>query len=122
MKYLRNAGKSKRTNVEADSVDIPPTKKAKVFKQFPAISNEPCPIADGEDDSSFIRNNKVLIQEGKKLNPNTHTIMVLMERTFTYQRQEIMKTSKPIKDILKQYPSLKRLDQVHVCGTVADIL
>ena len=106
MKYFRNAGKPKKVKsaLETESIsDGPPTKKARVeFKQFPQIQSEPV-IPTGEDDSSYLRNHKMLLLEEKKLNPNKKIVSVLMARTFAFRRQEIMKSSKAVPEILKMY-------------------
>lgn len=66
----------------------------------------------GEDEASNNRNKKMLIMEEKKLNPCKRTIEVLMTRTFAFRRRDILSTPKALDEVLKEFPSLKRLDQV----------
>lgn len=112
LKYLRNFGK-KKVKKESDG-DSPLPKKPKIdYKQFPVINHEPS-IPAGEDSVSNGRNQKMLIMEEKKVNPNKKIISTLMERTYAFRRKDIMKTSRPLNEVLKLYPSLKRLDQVRI--------
>lgn len=53
------------------------------FKQFPQLSQEP-PLPPEEDEASYARNNKLLLSEEKKTNPNKSTIGILMERTYAF--------------------------------------
>lgn len=116
MKYLRNNGKikPKKEPVAGDLEDQPVPKRPKLeFKQvqFPLVHHPPS-IPAGEDSSSNSRNQKLLIMEDKKINTNKHKISVLMVRTFAFRRADIMKNSQPIKDVLKVYPSLRRVNEV----------
>ena len=117
MTYLRNFGKPKR--VLPDSPDaVPAAKKPKKeFKQYPQTS-EIISIPAGEDDTSNSRNQKILLSEERKSNPNKHTLSVLMDRTFAFRRIDIMKKPCHIYDTLKLYPSLKRLDQVQLSSFI----
>lgn len=83
MKYLRNSGKLKKNNPKPDISNAEPTPKRtnKEFKRYPHISTVPS-IPAGEDGTSYQRNQKLLLSEEKKLNPNKNTVDVLMERTF----------------------------------------
>lgn len=118
MKYLRNAGKPKRLRCDTeedsshDSNEPPRKKVKKEYKQFPQFTTEP-PIPPGEDECSNSGNQKMLLMEEKKVTPNLRTISVLMARTFAFRRRSILQEPKPLKDILKTFPSLKRIDQVH---------
>ena len=113
LKYLRNAGKpKKRQSTGNEASPEPVAKKVKPeFKQFPQLSLEP-PLPPEEDEASYSRNNKLLLSEEKRVNPNKNTISVLMERTYAFRRREILKTTVPVHEILTLFPSLKRLDQV----------
>lgn len=117
MKYLRSAGKAPKRplgdNGGECSNDVEPTPKKpkKEYKQFPQLSSEPV-IPSGEDESSNSRNHKMILMEEKKTNPNVKTISVLMMRTFAFRRRDILSNPKPLKEIVKAFPSLKRLDQV----------
>lgn len=114
MKYLRNSGKAKQKQLSAslgDSETPPAVKKRKLeVKQFPILHVPPIPA--GEDSSSNSRNEKLLNMEVKKINPNKNKITVLMRRTFAFRRADIMKNSRPIKEVLNVYPSFRRVEQV----------
>ena len=118
MKYLRSSGKPKPrsknpTNASEESSEPVAKKPRKEFKQFPQVFME-LSIPPGEDEASNTRNQKVLVNEEKKAHPNKSTISVLMDRTFAFRRQDLMKFVRPVKEILASFPSLKRLEQVSV--------
>lgn len=98
IKYLRNSGKQKQANPigKSSSTDLEPAaKKArKEFKQYPR--SKVLSVPAGEDEVSNARNRKLLLSEEKKLNPNKHTVNVLMDRTFVFRRLEITKNPSPI--------------------------
>ncbi len=114
MKYLRNAGKLKRSRCDAeecnsrDDNEQPQKKVRKEYKQFPQMTSEP-PIPPGEDEASNNRHQRMLLMEEKKVAPNIRTISLLMTRTVAFRRRDILQEPKPLKDILKVFPSLKRL-------------
>ena len=113
MKYLRSFGKPKKV-LDSEELDIePPTKKRKEFKQFPQTYAEPS-IPAGEDEDSYRRNQKMLLSEERKINPNKKTISVLMDRTYAFRRHSMLGSPKPLKEVLKIYPSLRRLEQVYI--------
>lgn len=114
MKYLRNTGVGKKRAVPAEPDAQPAAKRAKKeYKQYPQTS-ETLSIPAGEDETSYSRNQKLLLSEERKLNPNKHAVSVLMDRTFAFRRRDIVKQPCPIHDTLKLYPCLKRLDQVNM--------
>ena len=110
---LRNSGKQKqRSGSTSGDSEEPIAKKRKTqFKQYPHLFSEP-PTPLGEDESSFSRNNKVLLSNERRSKPNEQTTNTLMDRTFAFRRREILKTRAPISAIIKLYPSLKRIQQV----------
>ena len=71
------------------------------------------PFYVGEDEFSNQRNQRLLIMEEKKAKPNHKVITSLMLRTFSFRRRDILDNEKPVSEILKMFPSLKRLDQVY---------
>ena len=113
MKYLRNCGKSKMIEHSDSSGSLEPAVKKRKFetKQYPVLQVPP-PIPPGEDSSSNSRNQKYLVMEEKKISANQSKIKVLMRRTFAFRRADILNNSRPIKDLLTVYPSLKRVEQV----------
>ena len=114
IKYVRYSGKAlKRERKESDDTEPSTSAPKKKFKQFPHLNSEP-PVPPGEDDASYSRNQKLLLSQERKSNPNKQTISILMDRTFAFRRRDILRTSVPVGDILQQYPSLKRLDQVNM--------
>ena len=54
----------------------------------------------------------MLLMEEIKVVPNIRTISLLMTRTFAFRRRDILQALKPLKDVLKIFRSLIRLDQV----------
>ena len=116
MKYLRNPGKHKKMARQLPRLDDQPkTKKSKKdYTQYPKFSHEPL-VPPEEDESSNLRNQKMILDEEKRSNPNKRMVSVLMDRTFAFRRQDILKTSMPIMEVLKLYPSLKELDHVSFC-------
>lgn len=111
MKYWRNYGKSKKVSSDVSEMEPAPKKIKTEFKQYPQISHV-LSVPPGEDDTSHSRNQKLLLSEQKKINPNKHTISVLMDRTFSFRRRDITNNPAPIKEVLKLWPSLGKLNQV----------
>lgn len=113
MKYLRSPRQSAAKRASSTSEGEPGAKKVrKQFVQYPAIREPVLPV--GEDDISYKRNQRLLLSEEKNLNPNRKTVSVLMDRTFPFRRQDLLKNSYPIIEVLKKFPSLRRKDQVHI--------
>ena len=69
-------------------------------------------IPNGEDETSFIHHNKVLLMESKKGRPNMAVVVPLMERTFAFWRADILANSYNITTLLMKYPFLQHVDQV----------
>ena len=115
MKYLRFYGKPKKACSDTSEEDPPPKKAKTEFKQYPQVSKV-LSIPPGKDDTSNSRNQKLLISEEKKINPNKHTISVLMDRTFVFRRLDITNNPSPVKEVLKLYPSLGKLYQVCIAS------
>ena len=46
------------------------------------------------------------------MNVNKNKIKVLTDRTYAFRRGDIMKNCRPIKEVLKVYPPLRRVEQV----------
>lgn len=119
MKYIRNA-QPRGVKREATSANDVPNdaqgKKPKQFKpQFPAQStaNRIQPPS-GEDRASHDRHVKFLQSEEKKISPNAAVCKDLMKRSFNIRREDILNNPKPVSELLKIYPSLKRGDQVKI--------
>ena len=90
-----------------------PVKKQKL-KHFPNFPEAPA-IPPGEDEASCARHIKLLQLEHQKPSPDKHVVATLMSRTFAFRRREIIEQPKPIPQILKTYPSLKKAEQVRIC-------
>lgn len=102
--------KPKRESTTDD--EVPEAKRVrKQFVQYPAFKEPSIPA--GEDEHSYKRNQKLLLSEERKLNPNKQMVCVLMGRTFAFRRRDLLKNPYPITEVLKMYPSLRRIDQVH---------
>ena len=111
LKYLRNQGRPKKRVSDQNESNSKPKRQKQEFKQYPQLMEEP-PIPPDEDESSFQRNNKLLMSQEKKTNPNPQIINVLMRRTFPFRRRSILRSTLPVNEILKAHPSLRRIDQV----------
>ena len=86
-------------------------KKQKHSMPFPRYPVAPT-ILSSEDEASCARHAKFLQLEYQKVSPDKHAINSLMDRTYPFRRQEILECPKPIQQILKVYPPLKKIDQV----------
>jgi len=114
MKNLRNTkprGASKRPS-DVDHSAMHVAKKPRIeFKQFPKVLEAPV-VPVGEDEHSYKRHLQVLKHEQGKVSPDRNVINSLMTKTFAIRRQRILNEHQPVKQLLKDYPSLKRCDQV----------
>ena len=114
-KNIRNAkprGAFKRP-LDADDSGIEVVKKPRPeFKQFPKLL-EPPVVPVGEDEHSYKRHMQLLKHEEGKISPDTHVINSLMTKTYALRRQKILKEHQPIKELLKDCPSIKRCNQVN---------
>ena len=112
MKNIRNVKPRHKKAHENEESSIP-TKKQKRSMPFPRYSVAPT-IPPSEDEASCVRHTKFLQLEYQKVSPDKHTINTLMDRTYPFRRQEILECPKPIQQILKVYPPLKKIDQVAI--------
>jgi len=120
MKNIRNAkprGASKRP-LNADTECAVVKKPRREFKQFPKLLESPV-IPAGEDEHSYKRHMQLLKHEEGKISPDKHAINSLMTKTYALRRQKILKEHQPLKELLKDCPSLKRCNQVTYCDTHA---
>ena len=107
MKNIRNAKPRHKKAHENEEISIP-TKKQKFNMPFPRYPVTPT-IPPSEDEASCVRHTKFLQLEYQKVSTDKHTINTLMDRTYPFRRQEILECPKPIQQILKVYPPLKKL-------------
>ena len=112
MKFLRSPSHKSKRESSTDDGEPVAKRQRKQFVQFPAFKEPSIPA--GEDEHSYKRNQKMLLSQERKLNPDKHTVSVLMQRTFAFRRRDLLKNSYPITEVLKMYPSLMRIDQVHI--------
>ena len=127
MKNIRNVKPRHKKVLENDSQEEKPlpVKKQKL-KHFPNFPEAPA-IPPGEDEASCVRHIKLLqlehqkpspdkhvVLEHQKPSPDKHVVATLMSRTFAFRRREIIEQPKPIPQILKTYPSLKKAEQVRI--------
>ena len=110
MKNIRNVKPRHKRAPENEESSAPP-KKQKYSMPFPRYPVAPT-IPISEDEAACVKHIKFLQLEYQKASPNKHTINSLMDRTYPFRRQEILKCPKPIQQILKVYPPLKKIDQV----------
>ena len=110
MKNIRNVKPRHKRAMENDGKKASPVKKPKL-QHFPKYPVAPV-IPPGEDEASCARHIKLLQLEHQKPSPNKHIVATLMNRTFPFRRREIIEQPKPITQILKNYPPLKKAEQV----------
>lgn len=72
------------------------------------------PPASADDEISFERNQKLLMEEFRKPKPKYDTIKQLMTCTFPMCRESVMSNNDSIVDILSSYPMLKKSNIVSV--------
>ena len=112
MKNIRNVKpRSKRAQDEEKSLSAMPAKQQKIqyLQRYPI----PPKIVLSEDNASYQRHIKMLQLESQKTSPDKRTIANLMSLTYPFRRQEILEKGMEIANILKIYPPLKKIDQVH---------
>lgn len=111
MKNIRNAKPRHKKDREMEEASIP-TKKPKLpFPRYPVAPT----IPPSEDEASCARHMKFLQLEYQKASPDKHIINSLMDRTYPFRRKEMLQQPKPIQQILKDYPPLKKIEQVAAC-------
>ena len=112
MKNIRNVKPRHKKVLEKDDPEEKPlpVKKPKL-QHFPKYPEAPA-IPPGKDEASCARHIKLLQLEHQKPSPDKHVVATLMSRTFAFRRHEIIEQPKPITQILKTYPSLKKAEQV----------
>ena len=91
--------------------DNPEEKPLPVKKHFPNFPEAPA-IPPGEDEASWARHIKLLQLEHQNTSPDKHVVATLMSRTFAFRQRDIIEEPKPIAQILKTYPLLKKAEQV----------
>ena len=110
MKNIRNVKPRHKRAPENEESSAPP-KKQKYSMPFPRYPVAPT-IPTSEDEAACVRHIKFLQLEYQKVSPDKYTIKSLMDRIYPFRRQEILKCPQPIQQILKDYPPLKKIDQV----------
>ena len=63
-------------------------------------------INSGEDETSFLRHNRILLSEKSKSHPNMALVDDLMEKTFYFRRKDIIDNPCGIALLLQKYPYL----------------
>lgn len=75
---------------------------------------KPPEVPAGEDDISFQRhNNQIKAELSKKGKRNQSIINSLVKQTFSMRRKDITENPCHSSEVLKKYPFLKDVDQVH---------
>ena len=109
MKNIRNVKPwhKKPHGIEEASI---PTKKQKrlPFPRYPLVPT----IPPSEDEASCVRHMKLLQLEYQKASPDKYITSSLMDRTYPFRRKDMLQQPKPIQQILKEYPPLKKIEQV----------
>lgn len=65
-----------------------------------------------KDPSTHERNLMLLQEEEEKLHPNREVMMDIMKKTFYIRRQNILKASVSVSNLLKIYPLLRNYNEV----------
>ena len=108
LSYLR--AKAYGTVRQRNDWESPRKKKLPFFvPKFPVLH-----LHDGcnKDPRTHERNLMLLQEEEEKLHPNREVVMDIMKKTFYVRRQNILKASTSVSNLLKIYPSLRNYDQV----------
>ena len=88
---------------------IPSTSKQQSPGRMIAIPDVP----DGEDETSFIRHNKLIKSEMAKGNKKNSVVLGdLIKQSFAMRRRDILENSYHVQIILGKYPFLKEPNQV----------
>ena len=70
-------------------------------------------IPEGEDETSFARWNKLLLDQSIKARPNMSIVSEAMKVSFAMRRNEIVSKSLPVVEILTKYPFLGDCNEVN---------
>ena len=68
---------------------------------------------DEEDDISYQRHKKLLLQEHRKVHPNLQVVTELMRATYKRRHSIILREPTPISSILEDFPFLGKFEEVH---------
>ena len=71
---------------------------------------------DEEDDISYQRHKKLLLQEHRKVHPNLQVVTELMRATYKRRHSIILREPTPISSILEHFPFLKKFEEVQKLG------
>ena len=69
---------------------------------------------DEEDDISYQRHKKLLLQEHRKVHPNLQVVTELMRATYKRRHSIILREPTPISSILGDFPFLGKFEEVHI--------
>ena len=73
--------------------------------------------------AAYEMNLKILQQQGERPNPDKAVVVDLMKKTFYMRRQNILKASTSVADLLKTFPCLRNRIQVssmrNVCSSMS---
>ena len=113
MSYLR--AKAHATRKQRDDQKPPRKKKLSIFApKFPALHQYD---NYNNETSAHERNLIALQEEEEKLHPNEDIVTDLMKNTFFIRRQNILKASTSVTNLLRIYPSLRNYNQVSITHT-----
>ena len=109
MKNIRNV-KPRHKRPSIDSTPTPPSKWSKQnhFKKYSLLPV----IPPGEDEAACLRHIKKLQLEYQKITPDRHVVAALMNRTYPFRRKQILEEQNALPQILKDYPPLKKSEEV----------
>ena len=95
----------------ASNARTPKRKKLDLTDKHAYVS---IPPASADDEMSFERNQKLLMEEFGKPKPKYDAIKQLMTCTFPMRRERVLSNNDSIVDILSSYPMLKKSNIVSV--------
>ena len=108
MSYLRS--KAHATRKQRNNQKPPRKKKLSIFvPKFPMLHQYD---NFNNESSAHERNVRALQEEEEKLHPNEDIVTNLMKNTFFIRRQNILKASISVTNLLRIYPSLRKYNQV----------
>lgn len=70
------------------------------------------PVLPGEDEESYVRHTKKMVEFAGKKSPPTDVVSTLMERSHAIRRKTVVENMPSVSQILEVCPFLGRISQV----------
>ena len=96
---------------QSPSPSVPRRKKAVCRSLCTHSCEVPC-VLPGEDEESYVRHTRKLVELSTKKSTAADTVNVLMEWSYALRRKRIVETMPSVMEILESYPFLGRTTQV----------